>query len=69
MEGICPQHSGLDARLINVEKDTDSQWTDLTKLNERIDKIMTRINVILGGITVAVLMLIINIILTVNGGS
>lgn len=61
---ICDQHSGFEERIKTVEKNNTEQWTHINelgdKVNENQNKIMTRINVVLGGIAVACILLTIN---------
>jgi len=63
----CVEHSGCIARITQVENDCKDQWTHIGNLGNKIqnthEKIMTRMNVILGGIVVACVMLAINIII------
>jgi len=58
----CTEHSGLMARITNLEKIDHEQWESMKKRDERIDSIFTRLNVILGGVVVACIMLAINLI-------
>jgi hypothetical protein len=69
MADTCNEHTGCLARIDGLEKSDGKQWESLEKQGTRIDSIMTRLNVILGGIIVAVLMLLINIVvIKTNGG-
>lgn len=36
METFCKEHSGVLARLVKVEDDTEKQWTVLDKLRNRL---------------------------------
>ena len=57
----CTEHSGLIARIENLEKTNVEQWKAMSQSTHRIDAIVTRLNIVLGGIIVAVVMLLINL--------
>lgn len=72
-EFICPEHSGCMARIDNLEHGQDDQWTAigdhdknwrkaLKEQDNRMNSIFTRINIILGGIIVACILMVINLI-------
>ena len=52
---ICKEWTGCNARIDNLEKDSEI-------MGKRMDQIFNRINIILGGIVVSCVMLIINLI-------
>lgn len=58
--GTCKQHTGLDARICHVERENGDQWEKIGKMDNRIDKIFSRLNIILGGVVVACIMLVLN---------
>ena len=66
MNDFCSEHSGCLNAIDNLKINNIKQWEHISKMDDRIDKIMTRLNVILGGIAVAVLMLAINLVIKVN---
>jgi hypothetical protein len=43
----CPQHSGVEARLVHLEEATGSQWRKLDKMDERTKVIERRFTQIL----------------------
>lgn len=57
---FCPEHSGFKARIDNLEE----EYKDM---NSKQDKIFTRLNIILGGICVACIMLVVNIVINYPG--
>jgi len=59
---LCKQHTGFEARIGNAEKENKEQWEKIGIMNTRMDAIFTRLNVILGGVVVACVMLAINIL-------
>ncbi len=59
----CPEHSGFSARIVNLETSQVDQWNAMEKHNARLDQIFTRLNVMLGGIVVACVLLVINLLL------
>lgn len=60
---ICKEHSGCIARIENLEKESAEQWKGLEMTSKRIDSMLTKINVILGGVVVACIMLAINLLI------
>lgn len=56
----CDDHSGMVARMEHVERQTEAQW-------EKINSMITRINISLGGIAVSCILLTINIWLNSKG--
>ena len=62
--GACKEHSGFIARIGALEKENTDQWGKFSTMDQRINSIFTRLNIILGGIIVACIMMAINIIIT-----
>ena len=60
---ICRDHSGCLTRLDHLELENSHQWRDIISMKEKYDSILTRINVTLGSIVVACILLIINILI------
>jgi hypothetical protein len=63
----CSDHSGCIADIEHLKGTDKAQWETLSKQGDRIDAIMTRINVTLGGVTVSVILLAINLIMSLAG--
>ena len=61
--GTCKEHSGFVARIGALETENTDQWGKFNTMDQRIDSIFTRLNIILGGMVVACIMLAINIII------
>lgn len=59
----CAEHSGFSARIVNLELSQVDQWNAMEKHKSRLDQIFTRLNVMLGGIVVACVLLVINMLL------
>ena len=59
---VCHEHTGCLARIKNVESDTTKQWLELEKMRDKVDGIMTRLNVVLGSMVIACIMLLLNVI-------
>ena len=57
----CKQHTGFEARIANTEKENKEQWEKMDAMDKKMDSIFTRLNIILGGVVVACIMLAINI--------
>jgi len=62
MTELCNEHSGCLARLGNLENNNQKQWEKIDVVNSKVDRMFTRLNIILGGMVVAVVLLLINII-------
>jgi cell division protein FtsL len=62
----CDEHSGCIERIGHLEKQDKEQWDKMAKIEDKFDSkfnsIFNRINVILGGVVVACIMLAINIV-------
>lgn len=62
---VCHMHSGILSDIDNIKKSDSKQWEELAIMRGRIDNIMTRLNVILGGIVVAIVVLLLNIVIKI----
>jgi len=62
MNGVCREHSGMTARVDRLETNNHKQTRAVEKVHERMDSIFARINVILGGLVVACILLVCNLI-------
>lgn len=60
---ICREHSGCLADIVNLKRNNTAQWEKLDAMDSRINSIFTRINIILGGVAIACIMLAINLII------
>ena len=58
----CTEHSGCMAKITHLEKENGDQWTHMNEMSARINSIFTRLNIILGGVVVACILLAINIV-------
>lgn len=59
-EQVCHAHSGIVTSIKNLEHSDSKQWRELESMREKIDGIMLRLNIILGGIVVAVISLLLD---------
>ena len=57
----CLENCGCKARIIKMESEQKEQWESMEKQRERVDSIFTRLNITLGGVVVACILLAINI--------
>ena len=62
MNETCTEHSGCMEAIRNLKHSDSKQWEELEEVRSRMDSIMTRLNVILGGIVVALIMLLLNVV-------
>ena len=58
---LCKEHSGCLADIAHLKLENAVQWKEMKDLKTHVDSILSRMNVILGGIIVAVVLLLINI--------
>lgn len=58
----CVRHSGFEEAIDNLKSSDSMQWREFDEVRSRIDNIMTRLNFILGGIIVSIIMLLINVL-------
>ena len=63
----CVECNAMKARLCNLENINREQWESMSKRDERINSIFTRLNIILGGVVVACAMLAINLVVKISG--
>jgi len=62
MDNLCTEHSGLCEAIENLKSSDTKQWQEIKEGRDRMDSIMTKLNAILGGIVVAIVMLLVNIV-------
>lgn len=63
---VCHEHSGCLSDIANLKKSDSSQWEELRIMRDKVGNIMTRLNIVLGGIIVAIIIAMIN--LAMNNG-
>lgn len=61
MNDVCHEHSGCITDIKNLKSSDSKQWKEISDMGDRVDSIMARLNVILGGIVVAIVMLLLNL--------
>ena len=59
---LCHEHSGCINDIANLKHDNAKQWQEIGRMNDKIDGIMTRLNVVLGSVVVACVMLLLNLV-------
>ena len=62
MEDRCPDHTGCIRDISHLQESDRDQWTSIGKNRERIDTILSRVNITLGGVTVSCVLLVINLL-------
>ena len=60
---VCKEHSGYGARISNLEGETKGQWEANSDMRRKTDAIMSKLNVILGGIVIALIGIVLNLII------
>ncbi len=55
---VCHEHSGCITDIKNLKSSDSKQWEEISDMRDKVDSIMTRLNVILGSIVVATIALI-----------
>ena len=61
MTEICHEHSGCVTDIKNLKLGEAKIWKKISNVESKVDAIMARLNVILGCIVVATIMLLINL--------
>lgn len=61
--GFCKGHSGFEARIKNLETSQQEQWDAMEKHTDRINSIFTRLNIVLGSVVVACILMAINLVI------
>ena len=64
---FCDKHSGFESDIAHLGHDNKKQWEHIKAMGDRINNIVIRLNVILGSIMVAVLMILLDIIVRHTG--
>ena len=64
---VCQKHSGLEARINNVEQDIVEVKDASKDINKKLDSIKTWLIGLTGSFAVSVLLLLINYIILKNG--
>lgn len=59
--------SDCKARVVNIERENTDQWGKMDKLGTRIDTILNRINIVLGGIAASCVLLALNLMIRLIG--
>lgn len=65
-EELCHEHSGCIRDIENLKNESKDQWKAIGDIRMRIDGIMTRLNALLGGIVVAIIIALINLALRIK---
>lgn len=60
----CNEHSGCTERISHLENENKTQWVNITANRDRIDQILTRVNIILGSTVTGCILLVINLIIS-----
>ncbi len=58
-DDLCHEHSGCITSIDNLKKSDSKQWGEIATMRNKIDGIMTRLNVILGSLVVGVILVIV----------
>ena len=64
-DNICHDHSGCITDIKNLKLSDSKQWMEISTMGVRINSIMTRLNVILGSIVVAVVIILLNMLIKI----
>lgn len=65
-EKVCPEHSGIVADIKALRSCTSSQKKELGVVRTKVDGMTARLNIILGGIVVSIIMLLLDIIFKID---
>jgi len=58
---VCKQHSGCISDIEHLKFDNAQQWKEIGKVSAKVDAILTRLNVVLGSLVVAIILFAVNI--------
>jgi hypothetical protein len=58
----CVEHSGCIARIGTLEKTEREQWAAIDKQGDKVESIVARLNVVLGGVAVSCILLVVDIV-------
>lgn len=61
-EEVCHEHSGCLTSINNLKCDNIKQWKAIEDMDKRMDNIFSRLNIILGGIIVSIIMLLADVL-------
>lgn len=62
---LCGEHTGCLKDINNLEKSDSRQWKEINENRNRLDMVMSRLNTILGGVVVSLIVLVLNLIVGV----
>jgi len=64
---LCHEHSGCTKDIDNLKSENKVQWDKLKELDIRMNGIMGKLNTILGGILVSVILILVDIVIRIPG--
>lgn len=67
MSTTCHEHSRCLSDIANLKYDSKAQWVEINSLRAKLDSIMLRLNVAIGGIGIACILLALDLIVRVSG--
>jgi hypothetical protein len=62
MEHTCFEHTGCMARIESLEKSEEKQWKEIAKVDNKTDKIMSKLDKVLAALALTSLGLLVNVI-------
>jgi len=57
----CHDHSGCIKDISNLKCDNHKQWEEISRVKMKVDNMVSKLNVILGGIVVSLVLLALNL--------
>jgi hypothetical protein len=62
---LCQFHSGVKTDIVNLKLSSENHQKQIEKLDDRIDSIIVRLNVVLTSIIVATIALVANLVIKI----
>ena len=59
----CLEHTGCVARIKALENENNKLWEEVAKVDNKVDEIMSKLNIVLGSLVIACVMLVANLVL------
>ena len=57
--GTCHEHSGICKDLENIKLSTEHQWERIAAVNDRVDSVINRLNILLAAVVVELVVIVV----------
>lgn len=62
MDETCHEHSGCISDINNLKSENSDIWREINSMRDKTDGIMVKLNVLLGGLAISLIMLVFDLI-------